>query len=332
MLKKIKEQVGCWVHERKDLELVLRGLVSKSWLDLCNRHERLSLDTVSGGRVCLWRDSSHLTLGRVFPQSAARLLSHALVQWPIEFNFERSRVVVDSPVATALVAIGGSGRLSQLLVVLAALRAQSLHGLEIIVVEQGPFAELTQFLPGDVIYVHDAYDISDGFNKSRALNIGARRARGEYLLIHDGDYLVPKDYAAECVRVLHSITGVRPGRMNFHLDQASTNEVIRTRGESHSWVLECVVQNNPTPMATTKRRYWEVGGHDESFIGWGGEDVEFLSRLRTQPVCEGGWLPIIHLWHPPAAKKASGHRNQQQQDELLAVDPFVRIRRLTQGL
>jgi len=42
-------------------------------------------------------------------------------------------------------------------------------------------------------------------------------------------------------------------------------------------------------------------------------------------------LPTIHLWHPSAPKKASGHRNQQQQDEKLAVPAEERIRRLRKG-
>ncbi len=329
-MQKLKEKIGCWLHERKDLELALLGLTRKSWLDLCNRQERVVVDPDSGGRVCQWRDSSMLTLARVFPRAGARLLRYALGRWPFEFNFQAERLTTDKPLASVLIAIGGTARLEQFRLVLASLRAQSMSELEIIVVEQSERREIQDHLPSDVIYLHDAYDTTGGFNKSRALNIGARQARGEHLLIHDGDYMVPREYAAECVRVLRTVEGVRPGRFNFHLDQASTFETIRTKGTLNRIRLEYVVQNNPTPMAVRRKSYWEIGGHDEAFVGWGGEDVEFLSRLRTRSVCEGGWLPVIHLWHPPAPKKASGDRNQEQQDYLLSLDPEMRIQRLRQ--
>jgi hypothetical protein len=326
----LKEQLGCWLHERKDLELSLCGWGSKNWLDLCNRQERVTQDPISHGRICQWRDSSRLTVARIFPRATVRLLKHALDQWPIALNFALERPVTASPSASVLIAMGGTERIEQFRLVLAALRAQSFPDLEIIVVEQSERRELEALLPKDVIYIHDPYDTKAGFNKSRALNIAAKEARGAYFLIHDGDYLVPRDYAAECVRVLEKVDGVRPGRFNFHLDQASTIAMIRAEGKLDQLAIEYVVQNNPTPMAARARSYWEIGGHDESFIGWGGEDVEFLSRLRTRSVSEGGWMPVIHLWHPAAPKKASGDRNQQQQDHLLSLDPLARIRSLTQ--
>jgi hypothetical protein len=295
---------------------------------LCNRHETLLRDDVSGGRICQWRDSSHLTVSRIFPDVGPRLLLHCLRQWPLRLNYDSPAKRSDEPEASVLIAIGGVDRLRQFRTVLASLRGQSHRSLEILVVEQSVSPELERSLPPDVRYLHDRQAVGVEFNKSRALNIAARAARGMYLLIHDADYVVPRDYVSECCRVLNCVDGVRPSRFNFHLNQSSTEFFTSQCLMPEAPVSEFIVQNNPTPMALRAESYWEIGGHDESFIGWGGEDVEFLSRLRTLTVAEGGWLPTIHLWHPPAPRKASGHRNQRQQDELLATDPRMRIERL----
>lgn len=327
LLATVKSHLGCWLNERWRAELAVRLGVG-SWLDLCNRHEQLTTDEISGGRICDWRDSSQLTVSRIFPDMGRRLLQHGLHQWPLCLNFDAVNQSSTPPDASVLIAIGGTDRLPQFQTVLASLRGQTCDSQEIIVVEQSPVPELQQTLPEDVRYFHDPHPVDVEFNKSRALNVAARQARGRYLMIHDADYVVPANYVKECCRVLSHAHGIRPSRFNFHLNQLSTEQFTKTQQLPAGAVCEFIVQNNPTPMALRAEVYWEIGGHDESFIGWGGEDVEFLSRLRTRTVSEGGWLPVIHLWHPAAPKKSSGHRNQQQQDELLATDARIRIQKL----
>ena len=322
-----RSQLGCWLNERWQTEFaMLRG--AASWLDLCNRNEQLTIDKVSGGRICHWRDSSQLTVSRIFPNVGCRLLRHCVRQWPLRLHFDIGKPLVLSPKASVLIAIGGTDRLPQFRTVLASLRGQACDSQEIIVVEQSHEPELEKTLPSDVRYIHDPQPVGVEFNKSRALNVAARQALGRYLLIHDADYVVPQDYVGECCRVLRQVQGIRPSRLNFHLNQESTKQFTSRRQLPSRAVCDFIVQNNPTPMAVRAECYGDIGGHDESFIGWGGEDVEFLSRLRTRTVSEGGWLPVIHLWHPPAPRKASGDRNQQQQDELLGTDPAVRIEHL----
>ncbi len=328
LLLTAKERLGCWLNERWKTEFALSGFGAIDWLDLHNRREVLTKDQVSGGRICEWRDSSHLTVSRIFPDVGRRLLMHCLRRWSLKLNFDQLVQRIDLPEASVLIAIGGKDRLSQFRTVLASLRAQTHTSMEIIVVEQSVMPELEQGLPVDIRYVHDKQAVGDAFNKSRALNLAARVSRGKYMVIHDADYVVPQDYVSECCRVLQQVHAVRPSRFNFHLNQASTLEFTESQQLPQTPVSEFVVQNNPTPMAVRTESYWGVGGHDESFIGWGGEDVEFLSRLRTLSVSEGGWLPTIHLWHPPAPNKLSGHRNREQQESLLRVLPQSRIQQL----
>ena len=94
-----------------------------------------------------------------------------------------------------------------------------------------------------------------------------------------------------------------------------------------------VHQNNPG-LATVIRRetYFEIGGHDERFEGWGGEDVEFLDRLRTRKLYPGSFLPAIHLWHPPAPQKQSGHRNNELLRRIMAEPTESRVVRARRQL
>lgn len=324
----LREHFGCWANERWRTEFAMLSANSRRWVKLCNRHEVLAHDPVSDGWRCEWKDSSPLTVARVFPKVASRLFNFCFRQWPVSLNFEPKRNRSALPNATAVIAIGGTDRLQQFHTVLASLRGQSYDALEILVVEQSPRAEIESQLPDDVRYVHSKTDNSTGFNKSQALNIGASLASGHHLLIHDADYLVPRDYVKEIVAVLTHVNAVRPSRLAFHLNEGATKQLLRSRTFPSSVGLEQILQNNPTPMALTRQTYWDIGGHDESFVGWGGEDTEFLSRLRTHKISEGGWIPTMHLWHPLAPKKASGHRNQTLQDEKLSLPVSTRIEAL----
>ena len=322
----LRDLVGCWLNERWRTELALRKTepADGCWLDLCNRSERLSRDAATGGRYCHWRDSSELTVSRVFPETGPRLLAKCLAEHPVHLEFGARALPSDLPGASVLIAIGGADRLPQFEIALASLRGQDHGDYEIVVVEQGAPSGLEDLLPPDVGY-HWTPPQEDGFNKSWALNVAARAARGRHLLIQDGDYVVGRDYVSSCVAALERVEALRPGRLIFKLDRDSTREVMAGRALLDAPGLEGIVQNNPTPLAVRAETYRRIGGHDESFFGWGGEDVEFLDRLRTASISEGGFLPLLHLWHPSAPKKRSGDRNRERHLARLGVPAPERI-------
>ena len=47
----------------------------------------------------------------------------------------------------------------------------------------------------------------------------------------------------------------------------------------------------------TRDAYFAIGGFDEAFIRWGGEDNEFWQRAQTRRFWSFGYLPFVHLWH-----------------------------------
>jgi len=92
--------------------------------------------------------------------------------------------------------------------------------------------------------------------------------------------------------------------------------------------LEKIVANTPMPVAVRRSTYWDIGGHDEGYVGWGGEDTEFLDRLRTRPMSEAGWMPVLHVWHAAAEKKSSGERNRAFHEARMSAPAEERIARL----
>ncbi len=234
-----------------------------------------------------------------------------------------------APVISVLIAVGGTERLPLLGVTLAALRAQQGPPFELIVVEQGVEPHFKPRLAPDVRYNFLRTESPEQpFNKAWALNVAARMARGEFLAVHDADYIVPRAYLQRCAEALRHFDGVRPCRFICYLDRATSERICESFSLNRAFTVEKVVANNPTPVVLRRDAYWRIGGHDESFQGWGGEDDEFLARLRTLSMCEGGFLPLIHLWHSSAPKKASGDRNRELFERLMAVPEQERIKQL----
>ncbi|WP_206678783.1 galactosyltransferase-related protein [Alienimonas chondri] len=332
---------GCWLHERWRAELAML-LGSGRWRGLCNRSELLTPDPAGGsGFACRWEDSSDLTVGRVFPSIAARLLTHALPA--VSLRWAGVPTTPDPAVSVLVPAGGDPARRPLLELVLAALAAEAAAtpgGAEVILAEQlRPGEPAADGLSGvRQVAVRDG----GPFNKSRLLNRAAAIARAPALVIHDADYLPAPGYLARCGVALARSAGVRPGRLIFYVDRLTTehwvaglppDSITCPSGhlETTGAEIEKVVQNNPTPLAIRRSAYFSIGGHDEAFEGWGGEDAEFLSRLRILGVDEYGTEPLIHLWHPPAPKKVSGDRNESLHAARSAESPAARIVRLRGG-
>ncbi|QEF99480.1 hypothetical protein Mal15_35450 [Stieleria maiorica] len=249
------------------------------------------------------------------------------------------------PAVSVLVAIGGEDRQRLLVPCLASLFAAAEEvraGVEIILVREGEHREsaIEQIFPE---VVECSVPPQPAFNKSLMLNVAARKARGEILVIHDADLLVSPSYLTTCLQRCRQAEAARPGRLIFYLNDSSTDRLVSAVGSSakpqtlhdagirpNELSIERVVQNTPNPMAVRRETYFSLGGHDEDFEGWGGEDLEFLSRLRTTSIDEFGSEPLIHLWHPPSPKKQNGDRNQQLQDRKLSQPPQQRVRLLVE--
>jgi GT2 family glycosyltransferase len=168
-------------------------------------------------------------------------------------------------------------------------------------------------LPDWIKYIHTPLPYPDmPYVRSWAFNVGARVAHGEALVLHDNDMLVPMDYAKEVrARLSDGYQAMNLKRFIFYLSQTHSAAVLAGQESLAQRPPEVVVQNLEAggSMAITRQAYHQIGGMDESFVGWGSEDNEFWERAQILKVWPFGYLPIVHLWHPAQSGKFDGERS-----------------------
>jgi hypothetical protein len=159
----------------------------------------------------------------------------------------------------------------------------------------------------------------DAFSKSVAVNNAFKHSCGDILLILDADAYLDTDvimHWAERLRAQRR-AGVRswaiPYRWLMRLTHDATRALLKTDaklpfqfdafpgdlkvegtdGSGFAHIYGAMAQMMP------REAFIAVGGWDERFRGWGGEDRAFLQKMNTL------WGPyqnspntIYHIWHP----------------------------------
>ncbi|MDB5036563.1 MAG: hypothetical protein JWQ35_91 [Bacteriovoracaceae bacterium] len=160
-------------------------------------------------------------------------------------------------------------------------------------------------LPEVEICVGETSDVP--FNRSRAINLAAEKASGDTLIIADTDTAFEKDAILEGIaQVNQEKCWFLPYRDYCRLDEPTTNRLLKENPDIE------VTQKDFTPMEITKGyvsgaviltrdAFRAVGGFDDRFQDWGGEDEAFFHAAKTL------WSKVkrvdgsvFHLWHPPA--------------------------------
>lgn len=124
-----------------------------------------------------------------------------------------------------------------------------------------------------------------------ARNVGARAARGEYLLMFDIDHIVPGE-AIKFIREFsgHKVQFVREiGVLDEHGALTQDRDVL----ESYGWPKSKGLGIGPLPnnFAMRKDLFWELGGYREDLYMRPypqGEDRDFRSKWRTYEMSHGG--------------------------------------------
>ncbi|MDN0201119.1 galactosyltransferase-related protein [Streptomyces sp. S.PNR 29] len=150
------------------------------------------------------------------------------------------------------------------------------------------------------------------FNKSWAVNVGVVNTPGdpEAICILDADVLADRDFIARNVARFQ-----RPGtsghltyRNMLSLSEAATSHAIRRR------LLDRAAQADPDELRGFYLRrppgccvwvrasaFHRIGGMDERYEGWGGEDNDFAYRMDFHCAFDAydDWL--LHMAHPAAS-------------------------------
>lgn len=158
------------------------------------------------------------------------------------------------------------------------------------------------------------------FNRSRAVNRAAFKATGDLFMVSDGDIFFGTKLIDKIIQIAALHPWIIPFSRGFKLSQKASEEVIRDGTIKlpaclNQIEVECNCNFYGAFINVMSREAYEtVGGMDERFKGWGGEEEAFVRALDT---LVGKHFrmneTIFHLWHPQAE---SNHSFRHQNDEL----------------
>lgn len=147
--------------------------------------------------------------------------------------------------------------------------------------------------------IHTGDSEGEPFNRSAARN---QAAAGDWLVsvFADGDVMVEgREQVDAAVAVAR-----RTGRMVFAhtwragLGQDATEQVL-AGADPASVGRDEWDRNTFSGCYAVPRSLWNaVGGFDERFIGWGGEDLAFMKACAALGGVDRVQGTIYHLWHP----------------------------------
>ncbi len=297
-----------------DLPRILPRLAGRrGWERVCNRDDRPAVSADDPGVRFASRWSSSLHACRVFPWLGAWLMQRAFAQWPVHFaEAVTAGTPEEAPQLTFILPFRGRERLPQLRAVAASILAQRGVRVECLVIEQAQVAEARGQLPPAVSYLHLPHPLGDtAWRKSWAFNVAAAAARAEVLVCHDADILVPADYGSAILATLaRGFDSVHIQRFLFYLSEPDTARVLAARRLKGCEPLEVLQNWQGGTLAIRRQSFDAIGGFDERFVAWGGEDNEFFDRCMALRNCRFGFLPFVHLWHTPQASRFGPGRDE----------------------
>ena len=222
---------------------------------------------------------------------------------------------------------------------------------EVVIVDDGaepPLARPQTPLPVKVVRQERR-----GFGLARARNTGVRAAAGEIILFLDGDLLAEADWMRAHARWHHAVADALTIGLVAHVDTGdidaqavrarpgSLKDLLAGRPVEPPWVESHLRMTNDLTSrdddmfrmvsggncGIRREFYQRIGGCDESFAGWGGEDVEFGYRAYTR----GGLLIPVRdafAWHQGLlrpqweSKRKSGEAQHAKAAHLIAHPRF----------
>ena len=178
-----------------------------------------------------------------------------------------------------------------------------------------------------------------GFRVAKSRNMAIAKARGEYIVILDGDMVVgphfiadhealrEKDYfvAGSRARLSESATARRKKSLNpvFHFFSKGLSRrfVMLRIPWLKGWIRgrEGLAHARSCHMAFWKADFIRVNGFEENFVGWGFEDSEFIQRLYNVGVKRRNaklMAPAVHLYHPEKRDDQTAVNWKQLQDAI----------------
>lgn len=241
-------------------------------------------------------------------------------------------------------------RSDALLAVLAGLARQTDRQFEVVVADDGSAEAHCQALHSSdlarALHVTHVWHPDVGFTASRVRNRGVASSQGDYIIFLDGDCVPEVDFVAQHRKLASKGCYVNGSRVL--LSTALTQRVVagtevlsarsgifwlRQRVAGHASKLTGLLRLpdwrgrvhqafswkgiRSCNMGLWRSDFERVDGFDESFVGWGHEDADFVLRLHNSGVArKNGFCAteVFHLWHKEAARSSESANAQCVRD------------------
>lgn len=168
---------------------------------------------------------------------------------------------------------------------------------------------LSSLHPNIPIYIgnHD-----DGpFNRSRAINLAAAQAPdADVYVVADSDSFVGREQLEQAIEQAFREKQMVLAYTTFNYLNAAMSAKVMSgfEGDWRVGVDWTLTDSCSSMVAIPRSLYLEVGGFDEGFVGWGGEDYAFAFAVAV--IGNGiGKIPgdVWHLWHPISERSTDSH-------------------------
>ncbi len=164
---------------------------------------------------------------------------------------------------------------------------------ELLIINLGSVEPFKDIIPEDNKSIKVIDIPYDGvFWKTKALNLGLKLARYEYVTIMDVDIKFPRDFFKDVAPLWKQYN-----KVGYIVSYTKALDY----GDGADSTLGCA-------LYTTKKQYlMDIGGYNEFFIGWGLEDVECNQRFFKK--YGAAHIYPIKLKHQPHKYETEGWRN-----------------------
>jgi predicted glycosyltransferase involved in capsule biosynthesis len=172
---------------------------------------------------------------------------------------------------------------------------------------------------------------NDGeFRKSYCFNMAAEIATGDILCFYDVDVLVPWDQLKDAFNIISNgcadhvypfngiFIDVKKRFFDYFMSEEGINmevlrnEVTSTKLGFFNGNINVISDNSPGGCNVISRKAFDrIGGYDDSFIGWGFEDTDFLERSKKKNAVTYLGFKEKYLFHLEHSSHCDQDRSKQ---------------------
>ena len=260
---------------------------------------------------------------------------------------------MSSPLLVSVV-VTTFNRSDALLAVLKGLAQQNDRNFEVVIADDGSNDQHVRALMQAKVAKHlraiHVWHPDIGFTLTRIRNRGVAASTGAYLIFLDGDCVPEVDFVAQHRKLAQADCFVNGSRvlLSDSLSQKVTKGDVNLSGRSNAyWFKQRLLGHSNKlagwlrlpdwkvrldrgvawtrvrgcNMAVWRKDFELVDGFDESFVGWGHEDADFVLRLHNAGVIrKNGFCAteVFHLWHREAVRSQASQNATKVKERSLS--------------